>query len=123
MSAKDVVAARDALPKLRSALMPEQSFFIPLLGTERIRVWIHANMGKVVNFTVQYETFFAGRWRPVVRFDGWHDQPHRDTLGADGNVIHKDWYTLTYAAALNYGIDDLKANWERYRDDFLRRIG
>ncbi|MDQ6602275.1 MAG: hypothetical protein M3176_05175 [Chloroflexota bacterium] len=103
--------------------MPERSFLIPLLSTERIRVWMHTEQGGVVNFTVQYETFFGGRWMPVVRYDGWHDQPHRDTLDENGHVVHKDWYTLTYAAALTYGLNDLKVNWERYRTDFLRRVG
>jgi len=102
--------------------MPEQSFFVPLTNTDRIRVWIHTGQGSVINFTLQYEIYWNERWMPVVRFDGWHDQPHRDTLDADGNVIHKDWYTLTYAAALTFGIDDVEANWERYRTDFLRRI-
>ncbi len=102
--------------------MPEQSFFIPLTHTDRIRVWIHTGRGNVVNFTVQYEISVADRWMPVVRFDGWHDRPHRDTLDEHGNVIHKDWYTEGYAAALNYGIEDVKANWQRHRRDFLRRI-
>lgn len=102
--------------------MPERSFFIPLTDTDRIRVWIDTAAGNVLNFTVQYEALIGGTWRPVVRFDGWHDRPHRDTLDERGNVIHKDWYTESYAATLNYGIDDLKANWQRYRADFLRRI-
>lgn len=102
--------------------MPEQSFFGLLTNTDRIRVWIHTGQRSVINFTVQYEIYWDGRWMPVVRFDGWHGQPHRDTLDVDGNVIHKDWYTLTYAAALTYGIGDLEDNWERYRMDFLRRI-
>ncbi len=102
--------------------MSEQAFFVRLTDDDRIRVWIRTERGRVANFTVRYETVIGGRWTPVVRYDGWHDQPHRDTLDASGNVIHKDWFTLAYAVGLDYGLDDLKDHWQRYRADFLRRM-
>lgn len=83
-------------------------------------MWFVTERGEVQNFTVQYEAVIDGDWCPVVR-DGWHDQPHRDTLDREGHVQHKDWLQMPYGAALTYALDDLRQKWWRYRRDFLRR--
>jgi hypothetical protein len=57
-----------------------------------------------------------------VRYD-CHLGPHRDTLDWNGETISKQWMStgISYDRALQDAIHDLKENWERYRDDFLRR--
>ena len=99
----------------------ETDFFVDLTQSDRVRVWFVTEQGSVQNFTVQYETVIDGDWHPVVRYDGWHDQPHRDTLDRDGQVQHKDWLHVSYDDALTYALDDLRQRWRRYREDFLRR--
>lgn len=99
----------------------ETDFFVDLTESDRIRVWFSTEHGGVQNFTVQYETIIDDAWFPVVRYDGWHDQPHRDTLDPQGHVQHKDWLSLDYGEALTYALDDLRQHWRRYRRDFLRR--
>lgn len=100
----------------------ETDFFVDLTENDRIRVWFITEQGEVQNFTVQYETVMDGNWCPVVRYDGWHDQPHRDTLDRAGHVRHKDWLAMSYGDALTYALDDLRQRWRRYRENFLRRI-
>lgn len=84
----------------------------------------HRPQGKtVVDFVIQYEAFIDGRYRPVVRYDGSHGTPHRDTLDWDDETIKKDWdlEATTHNDAVTEAIDDIQANWERYLDGFLRR--
>jgi len=100
----------------------ETDFFVDLTENDRIRVWFITEQGEVRNVTVQYESVIDGDWHPVVRYDGWHDQPHRDTLDRDGQVRHKDWLAMSYGDALTYALDDLRQRWRRYRENFLRRM-
>jgi hypothetical protein len=99
------------------------AYLVDLGPDDRLRFSIHTDRGAVLYFTVQYEARVDGRWRPVVRYDSSHDTPHRDTLDGDGRVIDKLWLpTLPLKQALDYARDDLKANWSRYRADYLGRI-
>ena len=87
-----------------------------------IRVRIVTEGRTVLDFTVQYEAYIEGEYRPVVRYD-CHLGPHRDTLDWSGRTIHKHWMPkgISYNQALDDATADIEANWERYRDDFLRR--
>ncbi len=89
-----------------------------------LRVRIKTFHGEVVDFVVQYEMIFAGREYPVVRYDGSHSFPHCDVLDVNGATIKK--LTLpgapSFAQAVDMAIRDLKANWRRYREDFVRRM-
>lgn len=82
-----------------------------------------APRGVVAAFTAQYEVWADDAWRPAVRYDSAHGRPHRDTLDWSGNVVTKDWLPegTDANAALAIAVDDLKANADRYRDEFLRR--
>jgi hypothetical protein len=85
----------------------------------RVRIWTEA--GRVVRFTVQYETTLAGERVPVVRYDTAHGYAHRDRLDRRGLVIAKDELSreLTLAEALTIADQDLRQNWRRYRHDFF----
>jgi YD repeat-containing protein len=74
---------------------------------------------------VQFETWRAERWTPVVRYDSAHGQPHRDTLDEDGRVVEKHWLSATMKlnAAMQYAIRDLKANWRTYLAAFEEEQG
>lgn len=93
------------------------------LGSEDfMRVKIITDRGQVVDFVVQYETIIDGQTYPVVRYDGSHGQAHRDLLDARGRIVSKRWFQVDYPEALALGIQDIRANWSRYREDFLRRL-
>jgi hypothetical protein len=101
-----------------------ENFYIPLNPRgDAIRVRIVRQGKTFVDFVIQYEAFIDGRYRPVVRYDGSHGTPHRDTLDWDDETIKKDWdlEATTHNDAVTEAIDDIQANWERYLDGFLRR--
>lgn len=77
----------------------------------------------VVDHVAQYEALIDGAYRPVVRYDGSHGQPHRDILDWTGATIEKRWAPVgtTTNLALTEGIHDIVLNWPGYLDDFLRR--
>lgn len=87
----------------------------------RIRYRINPEGGHVAAFAVQLEVQIDGRWLPVVRYDTAHGQPHRDTLDHTGAQIGKDWLPYDFSRALKEATDDLRANWQHYRDEFLGR--
>jgi hypothetical protein len=106
------------------AQLVRQEFDIPLEDWGRvIRVRIVREAKTVVDFVAQYEAFIDGRYRPVIRYDGSHGRPHRDTLGWNGETIDKRWAPpgMTYNHALTVAIDDIEAHAEDYLVAFLRR--
>jgi len=92
---------------------------------DRARVRFLMERGRVRRFTVQYETWIEGQFRPVVRFDNADGVPHRDVLGWDETTVQKDWdwegAALDPGQALNLAIEELRRNWEIYKDEFVRR--
>jgi hypothetical protein len=85
---------------------------------EFLRVRISTVAGDVVAFTVQYETVIQGRRLTIVRYDSQHGTPHRDTLNRAGEVVSKRWISLPLNDAVQFAIDDLRENWERYKVAF-----
>lgn len=87
-----------------------------------IRVYMRAERGRVVRFTVQYEAIVGKETYPVVRYDSAHGAAHRDTLDCAGRVVAKDWIRdKTFAEVVTDAISDIDANWPTYRNTFLRR--
>lgn len=109
-----------------------KEFFVPLdpwgedpaTAEDRLRVRIEAAGGGVADFVLQYEAVIAGTVYPVVRYDCAHGQPHRDTLDAQGRNVEKFWLPpgLSNSAALQWADRDARANWRRYRDEFISRM-
>ncbi len=74
----------------------------------------------IIEFVVQYEVEFKNKWYPVVRYDTAHGFAHKDTLFYKG-VVKKE--TLPFNdlnLALTYAEKDLKDNWQKYKENFLR---
>jgi hypothetical protein len=89
---------------------------------EWLRVRISVVAGQVRHFTVQYETTLAGTRIPVVRYDTAHGVPHRDLLNRHGEEVAKD-FMMDYrnlADALVRAERDVRQNWPRYLDAFLK---
>jgi len=76
--------------------------------------------GKIVHFRVQLETLIENRWYPVVRYDTSHGFAHRDLINKKGAVIKTPIFIHDYNDALTFAESDLKANWEIYKERFLR---
>src|SRR5215207_7151336 len=90
----------------------EKDFDIHLREGGVIRVRFTDQRGRIITFTVQYEPFIEGRFRPTVRYDTAHSRPHRDTLDWHGRPIRgsKDWLPDSMDAndPLTFAINDLK---------------
>lgn len=103
--------------------MKETEFLIQLGPADRLREYHARSRGKIVSFSVQYETLWRGDWLPVVRYDTAHGFSHRDQYDIQGTVIKTPLFILHYNRALTFAELDLKANWQLYRERFFRRVG
>jgi hypothetical protein len=74
----------------------------------------------IVQFSVQLETLVENRWCPVVRYDTAHGFAHRDLFNRKGEVTKTPVFIRDYNDALTFAESDLKANWEIYKERFLR---
>jgi hypothetical protein len=55
----------------------------------------------------------------LARYDTAHNVPHRDVLGRKKGLLRKDWLAgMSFKAALQFAINDLKMNYERYDQIF-----
>lgn len=77
---------------------------------------------RIVHFALQLEIPNAGEWWAVVRYDTSHGFAHRDLLDRDGVVQKTPLFTMDYNDALTFAENDLRANWEHYRDLFLKGV-
>ncbi len=78
--------------------------------------------GKIVFFRVQYETKVNYTWYPVVRYDTAHGFAHRDLLNIKGSVKKTPLFNQDYNDALTFVENDLKSNWEYYKERFWEKI-
>ena len=96
-------------------------YFITLpTGDDRIRIDFKTDQGEVIALrVVQYETRIQGIWQPVVRYDTVHDFFHRDVYTARGSMKYRI-EIADLSEALTFAIDDLKTNWQLYKQRVLR---
>lgn len=103
--------------------MPEIDYEVQLddAGLEWLRVRITTTGGQVMTFAVQYETTIDEHWAPVVRYDNAHGFAHRDVIDIQGRVVKEPLVGFpTPKIALDIGDRDIRANWRRYRRNYLR---
>jgi hypothetical protein len=88
---------------------------------EWIRYRFTTEAGRVITFTVQYETTIGDERIPVVRYDNAHGFAHRDELDRRGRVVRKERLPeyLTAGDVLQIGKRDIQEHWPRYRERFL----
>jgi hypothetical protein len=60
------------------------------------------------------------QWHPIVRYDTAHGFAHRDLINRRGDVTKTPLFINDYNDALAFAESDLKANWEIYRERFLK---
>jgi hypothetical protein len=84
-----------------------------------MRAHYRVTRGRVTRFTVQLEVMAEGRWQPVVRYDTSHRFAHCDIYRPGGRATKTD-LQMTFEEALTHALNDLRENWESYRERFLR---
>lgn len=100
--------------------MNETEFVIDLGPADRLREHHTRSRGRIISFAVQYETLRKGKWFPVVRYDSAHGFTHRGLYDIRGRAVKTPLFIRNYNQALTFAELDLKANWQLYRERFLR---
>jgi hypothetical protein len=100
--------------------MKRTEFTIRLGPNDRLREHHARSRGKIISFTVQYETFWKEKWMVVVRYDTAHGFSHRDQYDNRGRAIKTPLIAFDFNQALTFAEADLKANWTIYRERFLK---
>lgn len=90
--------------------------------TERLRIRLEIEKGKLVNLLFQYESLIKGKWREIVRYDFAHGFFHRDVLYPDGTQekTRIDINDLNLGSL--YAEQDLKDRWEFYKGRYIKRM-
>lgn len=100
-----------------------KEYVIRLSSTDRYR---HSHVrvkNRIVFFRVQLETLIGTSWFPIVRYDTTHGFAHRDVLDRHGQVIKTPLFNQDLNDALIFAENDLRTNWESYRERFLEGMG
>ena len=101
--------------------MKHKTEYVIRLGlSDRYRHKHIRERGKIVHFRIQYETMIEEKWYPVARYDTAHGFVHRDLMNIKGEVVKTPLFIQDYNDALTFTENDLKANWEIYKERFLR---
>ena len=99
----------------------EIRFIVMLTPEDRYRHYHMRYRGNVISFVVQYETLLRGKWQPVIRYDTAHGEPHTDVIRPDGTKDKRLLHFPNFNDAFSYAEEDIKANWEQYRQRYFRR--
>lgn len=101
--------------------MPRREYIRHLTDIDRIRHCHFSKEGKIKKFSIQYEAYIKGRWRPIVRYDTAHGFAHKDLIYPDGSKRIISFPNAEYSTILTEGEADLIENWRKYRERFERR--
>lgn len=86
----------------------------------RKRHYHEPQRGTVVAFVVQSEVELRGVWVPVIRYDMAHRQAHIDVYETPKRK-RKQFPDLPPGEVMGLAEADIRHNWERYQEEFLRR--
>jgi len=95
-----------------------KEFEVPLKGGFYLAIEIESFAGQITAFVVRLMKM-ADSDVNLARYDTAHNVPHRDLLGRKKGLLRKDWLAgMSLPEALQFGINDLKLNYERYDQIF-----
>ncbi len=100
----------------------EVEFVVEINPFDRYRQKRLSSKGKILEFTAQYETNVGGRWLPVVRYDTAHGFFHKDVLHPSKKQEKISMIARSYNEALTFAREDIKKNWMRYKEAFLKEM-
>ncbi len=112
----------------REGVMPDKLYPIRLNPfdpeADMLYCRIVHDRGVLEHFSIQYQAVIGDADYPIVRYDTSHGTPHRHVLDRFGQTVRKDFFSgRPFKQALNDAQADLKANWRRYRAEFIEREG
>jgi hypothetical protein len=118
------IEGNNLLIKERPPIPPKERPPIPPpLGSDGRRRSRHVRTrNNVIEFMVQYELKIGDEWYPVVRYDTAHGFAHKDILSYKGNAEKERIPFNNFNLALTFAENDLRNNWENYRNNFLREV-
>ena len=91
-------------------------------NTERLRVKLTLNKGKLVDFVFQYESFINGRWLEIIRYDIAHGFFHRDYMTPKGDKEKTRIEMPDIKTSATYAEQDIKDKWEFYKTKYLKEL-
>ena len=100
----------------------QREFVRRYTDTVRVRQSYLLHKGKILEFVIQLEIYIKNKWFAVVRYDTAHGYPHRDYLHPDGRVDKTPLFCSTYNEALTFAEEDIKNNWELYKEYFIKEV-
>ncbi|MBS4028527.1 MAG: hypothetical protein KGZ58_07800 [Ignavibacteriales bacterium] len=90
--------------------------------SERIRMKILIDSGKVIDIVVQYESFLNNKWTPIIRYDCAHGFFHRDVLSPSGEKEKQTIAIRDLENALLYAEQDIKDRWNFYKQRYTKKL-
>ncbi len=100
----------------------EYTFYLSPQQTDRLRVVAYKEKNKILEFIVQYEAKISHKWYPLVRYDTRHGFAHRDLVHGNGSSEKEPFLWQDYNLSLTYATEDLKHNWQKYRQRFEEEL-
>ncbi len=100
----------------------EYIFYLFATHKDRLRVKAYKEKNEILGFLVQYEAYIHREWHAIVRYDTSYKFAHRDLLHADGSADKEPLVWEDYNLALTYATQDLKHNWQKYRQNYEEEI-
>lgn len=98
----------------------KKKYYLRVLDVDaRLRVEFEVSRGKVQRFLVQLEVQTQGEWRAALRYDCAHGYAHCDRVNIRGEQ-RKQKLPLDYAQALAFAQQDIRRNWQSYRERYLK---
>ena len=91
-------------------------------NTERLRFKIITQRGKVTDIVIQYESLINEKWTAIVRYDCSRGFFHRDIQLPDGSQEKTSIAIEDLTIAVGYAEQELKDNWEVYKQRYLKEI-
>lgn len=85
----------------------------------RITCVMRLYRGVVQDFTVQYDTFFEGRWVEVTRVDTSHGYAHQHTFNPNKGEVISDYVCDDYNEGLTKAYQHAKENHLKMRENYL----
>ena len=95
--------------------MREVEFRQLLDDRDALRVLFTLDQGKVEKFVVQLEARYTDHWVAIIRYDTAHGFAHCDMMHPYDPATKSRMIITDYNEALTFAMQDLTANWQRYR--------
>jgi len=108
---------------MADADITDRAWLVDVVPDEvRLRCSYRRRRKRIVQYTVQLEIHYSGRWEPVIRYDNAHGFCHRDTIHADGSQEKTAVYYGNANDTFTQAIDDLRSTWQAHLARFMREF-